>query len=200
MRRNLYITSMLRQPARTTLVVVLLLLASFSFFLRTVEFIAVRDEIHQLSTLFRTIGTVRGENYWSDVSYAAAIIEQSPFVGFSEQRVAVEAELLDMLTPDISGMWRGMPLQKQARLNENLFTARVIDIHQHSSYWISGNMRRVTSTIELQVEVLEVFAGRPENVIPGQRLTLTNYVYNLTFDLNDIIFRQSPAPFLVVSC
>ena len=133
MRKNILLKSMLRQPLKTGLLVLLIFLASFAFFLRTVEFVTVHSEILELGNLYETNVAVRAETYYADVSLAAEILENSDLVGFVDRRIAVEAVLHDLETPDRTGMVWGLPREEQARVSEVIFVGTVTDDFINSS-------------------------------------------------------------------
>ena len=180
MRQNIFIKSMLRQPMRTGLLVVLISLASFAFFLRTVEFMTVRSEIIQRGSVFRAVGGIRATNYWADVSAGAELIQNSPFVGFTDRRTVVEAVLMDMYTPDFSGMWSGVPHENQPRITEALFTGYVVEVIPRRQSQLMGLSLQQSYIMEFTVFVVEVFGGRAEHIVPGQFLTLFGTIYNLS--------------------
>ena len=166
MRKNIFLKSMLRQPVRTGLLILLIGLASFAFFLRTVEYVTVRAEIRSLGGIYRSIGLIRAADYWADVSEAAAIIENSPFVRHTERRVGVEGILQDMYSPDFAGRVQWLPDEAQTRVNDALFTATLLSttpVQPWTSHW------------QLVVEVQEVFAGFPAHATERQRMTLWGF-------------------------
>ena len=156
MRKNIILKSMLRQPIRTGLLIILIGIATFAFFMRTVEYITVRRQLHELNQLYRTIGFIRAGN-WEDVSAAADIIENSPLVGFVDRRVGMEGVLKDIQNVDIAGMWRGMPNEYQLRITEAMFAARVEYINTDSEDFLW-----------MQLGVYDVYFGYREHVVSGQ--------------------------------
>ena len=178
MSKNIFMKSMLRQPVRTGLLVLLIGLASFAFFLRTVEFVTVRSEITRLGRQYHSLGTVGTENIWDDVSEAAAILEASPYIAYVDRRFGVEGILVDMYSPDIAGMWAGLDNEYQTRITEALFIGTVADIPP-----IETNEWGV-SWQTVSVHVNYVLAGMPEHIEPFR---LANLVYIIQ-DTNEDIF------------
>jgi len=170
MRKNIFIKSMLRQPIRTALLMVLIGLSSFAFFLRTAEFITVRSEINELSQLYRAIGFLRAESPWDDVSDAAAILRESPFVRQAESRMAVEATLLDFHNTDVIGMVRGIPENMQTRITESLFYATVLD------------MIPMQHAIRLDLLLIERLAGYSEHLTNPWRTLQMDFEFNMGVD------------------
>jgi len=125
MRKNILFKSMLRQPLRTALLIILIGLATFAFFLRTAEFLTVRSQINELSGQYRPIGVIMHPDYWGDVSQGAELLSQNPNIRFVDQRVGVEALLTDMYTPDIAGMMWHIPREDRPRITEAVFSATV---------------------------------------------------------------------------
>ena len=159
MRKNIMFKSMLRQPVRTTLLVILIGLATFAFFLRTAEFLTIRSHINQLSGQYRPIGVIYHDDYWGDVSKGVDLISSNPNVMLLDQRVNIEAVLTNMNTPDIGGMMRGIPADQQPRINEVIFTGTVdqlrITVHDAQYLGAVGS----TLVIEITVRILEIHAG-----------------------------------------
>ncbi|MCL2572728.1 MAG: ABC transporter permease [Defluviitaleaceae bacterium] len=163
MRKNIFLKSMLRQPVRTGLLVLLIALASFAFFLRTVEFVAVRAEIRALEGNFRAIGTVLADDYWADVSLVADILENSPFVRYVDRMPGVEGILLNMYSPDLGGR----PIEEPTRLADAIFAAVVVDMDIQS--FVSGGESHYFAWTTFYI--YEVFAGFPAHVVQGQTLS-----------------------------
>ncbi|MCL2572727.1 MAG: ABC transporter permease [Defluviitaleaceae bacterium] len=164
MRKNIFLKSMLRQPMRTGLLVLLIALASFAFFLRTVEFVAVRAEIRALEGNFRTIGTVQADDYWADASAVADILENSSFVRYVDRMLGIEGILLNMHSPDLGGR----PIEEPTRLTDAIFAAVVVDMDIQS--FIRGGESHYFAWTTLYI--YEVFAGFPAHVVQGQIISL----------------------------
>jgi len=165
-RKNIILKSMLRQPIRTGLLIILIGIATFAFFMRTVEYITVRRQLHELNQLYRTIGFIRAGN-WEDVSAAADIIENSPLVGFVDRRVGMEGVLKDIQNVDIAGMWRGLPNEHQSRITEAVFSAQLNYVNRDYNHMIL-----------LDLQVKDVYFGYNEHVSWGQsRLRLELDLY-----------------------
>jgi len=185
MRKNIFIKSMLRQPIRTGLLILLVSLASFAFFLRTVEYVTVRSEILEISQLYRTVGAFHTDYWWQDVHAAADIIENSPYTRFVDRRFSIEGVIQsvtrmhdvplrhqgimwdagvpqDMFNADFAGNWQWLTRDQQPRIAEAIFTARVMEFF-HDEEWMSEYHAW------LQIDIDYVFAGYPEHVVPGQQ-------------------------------
>jgi len=181
MRKNIFLKSMLRQPIRTGLLVLLIGLASFSFFLRTMEFVTVRAEITALGGNFRTIGTVDAPEFWADVSAAAEILENSPFVRHVDRIMGAEAILMNMHSPDISGRWHSSPHHEdgwaQTRETCALIIATVRDV-EFITWGLMTPGMQIREWTQIIIDVEQVLAGFPAHVVEGQRLTweISDYV------------------------
>jgi len=168
MRKNIFLKSMLRQPLRTGLLVFLIGLATFAFFLRTAEFLTVRDQVGILGGLQRPIGFLQHDDYWGDVSAAAEILAQSPAVGFIDSRVGIEGLLVDMLSPDIAGMMPWVPREERPRITEAIFTATV----NHIQIINEQNSTRVF----MNLTVHEVLTGFPEHAAPRRNVYIMHTI------------------------
>jgi hypothetical protein len=106
MRVNLFVKSMARQILRTGLILVLILVASFTFVMRAIEYIVVSDKIDSIGEYYHSVGflTYAGESspFVSDnVFIGAEVIRNTPFVGFEDRRRGVSGVLRDLQNADI---------------------------------------------------------------------------------------------------
>ncbi|MCL2842820.1 MAG: ABC transporter permease [Oscillospiraceae bacterium] len=109
MRKNIYIKSMLRQPVRSLLLVLLIAVASFAFTMRAAEYIVVSERISELSEFFQSVGVLsHREGITADVSEAIDLIAESPYVAAYDRRRGFEGTLVDMHNAYIQGSryWR----------------------------------------------------------------------------------------------
>lgn len=103
-RKNVFIKSMLRQPIRAMLLVLLMAAASFAFVMRAVEYIVVNDRISEISALFQTVGVLsHRDGITADASEAIEFIAESPYVSFYDRRRGFEGTLVDMHNAYIEG-------------------------------------------------------------------------------------------------
>jgi len=104
MRKNIFIKSMLRQPVRTLLLVILIATTSFAFTLRAVEFVVMRQQISQMTKFFQSVGVLsHREGTAADISAAIEIVANSPYVSFYDRRRGFEGTLVDMHNAYMSG-------------------------------------------------------------------------------------------------
>jgi hypothetical protein len=189
MRKNVFIKSMLRQPLRTTLLVVLIGLATFAFVLRTAEFVIVRQQIYATADYYRTTGFIGHPLQFGDVSVGIEVLAENPFIAYEDSRRAAEGIMSDMLNADVGGMRHTMANTRaarlqQPRLTEAIFYAYVEYSLAHQSGWFGRG-----TTIGLYVTIDEVLVGHPEYIVPGQQMFLTFEGGGLNYNnaLDDII-------------
>ncbi|MCL2171321.1 MAG: ABC transporter permease, partial [Defluviitaleaceae bacterium] len=171
MRKNPFIKSMMRQPARTALLAGLILLAAFAFSLRVVEYVIVRGQIYEIARYYRAIGHVSHPYRFGDISDAAEIIASDSRVDFIDRRRSVEGVLADVQNANFSGMARrGITFptmrQRESSITEAYFYGEL------QTKIIRGNR------IELHVLVDGVLAGHPEYIAPGQTVILRQHFEN----------------------
>ena len=126
MRKNIFLKSTIRQYVHTLILMALIGVAAFAFVLRTVEYIAVRSELERLGNHYRSTGFIRHPDFWQDVSEAAALLEESGYLSFSERRFSVEGLLRNMYNADIAGIPHfgardGTPLRDSAAIMRGHF-------------------------------------------------------------------------------
>ena len=81
-KKNVYTKSMLRQPLHSLILVFLLFMATFSFVLRSVEFLSVREEIFSIASYYTTVGFLSRDYEPYDVNAAADFLENTVFLSF----------------------------------------------------------------------------------------------------------------------
>jgi len=153
--------------------VLLIGLATFAFYLRTVEYIVVREQIIELSGLYRSVGFIRPQNFWDDVSKSAEIISNSPHIGTIDRRVSVEGVLHNVRAyneddithetrgsniADIGGLYPGVAHTDQLRVSEAIFYAQLEAVH------LPQNPGDILWVVTQNVHIL---AGIPQQVIAG---------------------------------
>ncbi|MCL2360374.1 MAG: ABC transporter permease [Defluviitaleaceae bacterium] len=163
MRKNILLKSMVRQPLRTALLVILIGLATFAFFLRTAEFLTVRSQIGELAGMYRPIGVIGHNDYWGDVSEGAELIAQSPLVEHVDIRQGVEGVLQNMYSPDVAGMNSWMPHEDRPRITEAVFTATITDMWAWETDFIEDADGHGLS-VWMMVNILDSYVGFPEHV------------------------------------
>jgi len=120
--RNVALKSMLRQPARTLLLMVLIALSAFAFVLRTVEYTAVRSHVMEIGDDFHTVGFVQHPHGGhGDVSHVADILLESGFLETDSRHITLEGILGDMTVIDYIGMSQGLPDALQLRITDAYF-------------------------------------------------------------------------------
>ncbi|MCL2200271.1 MAG: hypothetical protein FWB80_15275 [Defluviitaleaceae bacterium] len=155
----LFIKSMLRQPLRTVLLMLLIATASFAFVLRVVERQIIVEKIHELSQYYRTIGFLQ-PTLENNVFGGAEILRQSPYLAFEDRRRAAAGVMRDFPNADFIGL-SGDP-EYDTRYTDAFF------------YAVVNNIVHLTDRplIRLVLQVEEVVQGFPEHAVEGQILLM----------------------------
>jgi len=172
MKRNIFTKSMLRQPVRSALLALLLIVSAFSFVMRSVEYIVISEQINEISGFFRPVGFLghAGEEM-TDVRESADIVLGSPYVEFDDRRRLIEAVLLDMPNTGSIGSLRGMVGRAVVTPEDAFFYGTLTDIRHggHNPY------------VVLTIDVDDVMIGYPEHVSEGKPLEVHYFM-----DLSEI--------------
>ncbi|MCL2855309.1 MAG: ABC transporter permease [Defluviitaleaceae bacterium] len=171
-KRNVTLKSMLRQPMRTLLLVVLMALGAFAFVLRTVEYIVVRNQILEIADTYHTVGFIQPEDgVHMDISPVVDLLWESGFLATEDRRQVFEGILQGMHNMDTMGMWRGVADDaEQLRISDAYFYATI-------TYILTPDQPEFMHWLDLRVDY--VYAGYEEMAIAGQQLWLgyNPYVY-----------------------
>ena len=225
MQKNIYIKSMLRQPIRSMLLVLLIATASFAFVVRAVEYIVVRDRITEMSNFFHNVGvlTHRG-GITADVSQVMDFISNNPYVAHYDKRRGFEGNLVGMYNAHIDGShyWQSswlyehfpydhfsreyVELMPQLRAidgfagfvsGDSFFYGELIDIvHVYDAPGV--HWLGFAPHKILYVRVDEVLQGYPERLFEGQLLRLRMdfpEVWNVFTEMNDADHELHISPF-----
>ncbi len=104
MRRNLFLKSSLRQPARTLVLVLLVGLITFAFVSRVVEYLVVNRETDRLSGYYRSIGSLdRGTVNDQQSRQAVDLVSKSQYVAFEDRRRYCSGVLQGIYNADLDG-------------------------------------------------------------------------------------------------
>ena len=217
MSKNIFIKSMLRQPVRSFLLVLLIATASFAFVLRAVEYIVIRNQISAMTGFFQGIGVLsHRQGVAVDVSQAIEIVAESPYVSFYDIRRGFEGTLDGMFNAYIDGSryWRAnwfynymdwysasAYIDLMPRLGykpdfagfvsgDSFFYGEVIDIrHVYESPWVWEQGFEPHKLIYVQVD--DVLHGYPERIAEGQTVRLRkNFPYEWDSPLTGIETSQ----------
>ncbi|MCL1884522.1 MAG: ABC transporter permease [Defluviitaleaceae bacterium] len=173
MSKNIFFSSIKRQPLYSMVLFLLVCAAAFSFVMRATEFLVVRDGIHKAAGFYRSIGFLQipGEAY-GNVIAGAEIIGESRYIEFEDRRRGAEAILHDMQNINIGGRVGGggsvlhgaeaAYIEVYERLHYAYFYA-VIDRIIISDNHVTGNF------VDLRVHIDDVLVGFPEHAIAGQQ-------------------------------
>ena len=175
MRKNILVRSMLRQKARTVVLILLILVSSFAFVMRAVEYIVITDEIERIAEFYRPVGFIRnmrgGIPDLNNVMGAADIIRDSPFVEFEDRRRSFQGVLHGVQNLDIEGGRHVAEEPLQYRLTDAFFYGELISV---STDPVSNRTPPPPWIwmIELRFWVDYVLVGYPEHVLAGQELVI----------------------------
>ena len=102
MRKNIFLKSVMRQPVRTLLLVVLIGIAAFALVARVTEFVVVRGELTRIEGFYRSVGILsplRFNDFTTDhdVTRALDIIENNRHVAISDTRRFTQGVFADRL-------------------------------------------------------------------------------------------------------
>ena len=175
MRNNVYIKTLFRQFGRSLVLAILLGVTAFTFALRTVEFVYIRERIFEIAEFFSTHGFISAPYALDDVGSGADILENSPYVEISDRRRGVEGFLQGMLNADIASQTDQIPPQYRLRLPYAFFYGELIDIIE------LGNDR-----LRLVFSVDDVLVGYPEHVVAGQEGLFVEWVCESTIPKMEI--------------
>ena len=171
--RNIFFKSVIRQPERTMLLVLLIGVASFAFVARVTEFIVVSNEIRRIEGFYRSIGFLNPVNPVNvtqshDVSHAADLIGASELVGFEDRRVFTQGILYDRVnTTSNLRDGRMIPVFEGLDIHtmEHYFIGTVI-----SQFW-DGQVHNMGGVpmISRRIDVSEVLLGDLNVMFEGDR-------------------------------
>ena len=172
MRKNVYTKSLLRRPLHSLILAFLLLIATFSFVLRSVEFLTLRDQVFRLSEFYQAIGYLSGNHEFDDVNIGADFIEDSPYIELSDRRRVVQGVMEGVLNAAIvdshgggfevrRGMWPGAEIPPE--ILDGIFYGELVE-----------KLERAGGGWHLMLAVDEVLAGYPEHVVAHQSVLRMN--------------------------
>ena len=170
MKKNVYTKSVLRQPVHSLILAFLLFIATFSFVLRTVEFLTVRNQIFTISEYFQSVGVLQGTDEFDDVNIGADFLENNPYIELSDRRRVVEGFLQDVLNSAISDP-NGITFRVRrgdffGQLPQDLFHGELHDAIFYGE--LVDKTERGAGSWHLVFTVDEVLVGYPEHAVTGQ--------------------------------
>jgi len=158
MKKNIFLKSLLRQPLKSLLLIVLIGLASFGFVLRAVEYTVVRSQINAIARFYRTVGLIHAQNPFADAAAAVELLENSRFVDFVEYRPSVQGILADMRNTDIYGSYSWMPEAMRPSRNDFFFYGTLLDIQ----------MTADGAVLSFGINPEDMVVGHPEFMLVSQ--------------------------------
>jgi hypothetical protein len=156
LRKNIFAKSMLRQPIRSLLIILLIAAAAFAFVVRAAEYSAIRN--HFLGADYHAVGFVDGVGPLDDISHIADFLSDSPHMGMEDRRHSAVG-VLPFYSNDILG---GTPRSSEDPLAHNyaIFTGTL------QSIWVNdadfGDFPG--EWVMLHFLPTEIYAGFPEHV------------------------------------
>jgi len=163
MKTNVFFKSVMRQPARTMLLALLMIVASFAFVVRVVEFVVVNDELQRIEGLYTSVSILAPLNPQNisqdfDVRDAMEIIAQSPYVSREDRRIFVQGVMEDRtnITAQLLATNHFMPFLEGLDIftQEHYFYA-TIRFTQHSPRLITtGDQHFIHVTVDVTENVV----------------------------------------------
>ena len=190
MEKNIFFKALIRSKLRSSLLFFLILISSFAFVLRGIEFVAVRSQIHAVAQTYQSIVSFHPtEGFFGDISTAIPIIEQSPYVRFIDDRRPAQAFLTDMTNSDFVGPMSWSP-EAGRTSTEVLFYGTwesVSELWAGNPFFFPG-LASVNSGFVHRFHVDEVLMGFEEHILPG---TVINVWHPLSQGSRAIYEEQS---------
>jgi hypothetical protein len=166
--KNIFIKSMLRQPWRTALIMVLVAVAAFAFVLRAEERRIISAHIHELAGYYRTVGFIIAPYGERNIFRGAELVRQSPYLAFYDIRRAAAGIMQDFPNTDMIGLSPHNPFRE----TDAFFYAFIYNITPRNGGFLDVFLR-----------VGEVVQGFPEHALEGQAMLLRYYVPDSLLEL-----------------
>ena len=191
MKRNICLTSTLRQPARLVLFLVLTGLISFAFIASAVQYIVVQRETNRLSGYYRAVASLASDAPdFADVTEAAAVVSKSPYVEFEDRRREVTGVLQGMKNTDYDGQSSdrfGSAKNIGLHVSDMFVYAELLSISADKTFESLGD----NGCYAIVMRVGKVITGYPEVVCEGKVVTFL-------LPLDDYESGNSPVDEMVV--
>ena len=177
MKTNVCLTSTLRQPFRSLLLLILFGLITFGFMTKAVEFILIQRESEVLGSYYRSIGTLENiaDPQSGDVSAGIDLIETSPYFAYGDQREMVSGVMAQTYNPYHR-------IHNHTGIENALPEDQIPNVHL-TDVWVIGtllNKELLMTRVEngetigyiLKLSIDTVFAAYPEYVTEGNTFGL----------------------------
>ena len=163
--KNIFIKTLFRKPAQVTLLVLLLILASFVLTMRGVEYLTVTENINKIGGHYRAIG-VLSNTIVTDLELleGANLVAQSTYVGIEDRRRGFVGVLQDMTSSDISAMWCVYNTTEQTEITDVFFYGTLIERNVEEGVWRNNPWDYGVDLIVLTIFVEDVRNGHPEHI------------------------------------
>ena len=109
MKTNIPLISSLRKPFRSLLLLILIVLISFGFMTKAVEYILVQSQTEALGSYYRSIGMLQNtkDPQAGDISAGIALIQTSPYFAYGDQRELVSGVMAQTYNENFG--WANFP-------------------------------------------------------------------------------------------
>ena len=159
MKPNVFLKTIIRQPIRSLILLLLVSAAAFAFTLRAVEFVVVQAEMARLEGHFRSIGFFTSndpDNLFHQLGFTdyswQNIITDSPYVEFVDIRRLDTGELEGMNNADYGrGMFMHVPESHTYLVRDTYFFGTLLDSRliedamSGDAFWNPGHHRPLTA-------------------------------------------------------
>ena len=173
MRRNTFIKSMLRQPIRTAVIIILMAATAFAFVMRSAEYFVVKDQIESIGKFYRSIGYLQnsgGRSIYNDVSTGAQYLTNSKHIEFTDERRAAVGYLHDITNSRFGG---GQP-------EYNFRTRHHTDAYLYGELidkgWLEPSYVTLNPFVWVRYRVDEVLECSYGTIAPGDEIELRYYL------------------------
>ncbi|MCL2168949.1 MAG: hypothetical protein FWB74_02860 [Defluviitaleaceae bacterium] len=187
MKANVFLKSVLRQPLRALVLVVLLGVAAFAFALRVTEYAIVSEEIGRIEGHYRSIGFLQSNlNPWESVNVGADLLADSPFIDFHNRQRILMGVMDGVKNANIPTTPWG--IENGAFTGDAYFFGEIVEVSRVVRYLSSSAVRGGgPNRYFMQVQIM------PDYVITGfSDLVISGRVINLLLPLQDnILFHAS---------
>ena len=179
MSNSVILRSMLRQPVQTAILVMIIVISTFMYVARAVEYLVVKECIASLGEYYRTIGYLSGmRGSIDDVTIGAGMVRSSEYVDFEDRRRGAEGILHGMQNADISSF--------NSR-HYDFETEEITPLHvfRYTDAFFYGELTGITrnrsvvaeepfALLSFRVDI--VILGYPEHIVEGQTVYVRYYL------------------------
>ena len=192
MKRNIFITSTLRQLARSAVLMLLIALATFLLVMYGAEYLSIKDKVEKISEYYPSIGylMVEGGNGVSgNVIAGVQTVKDSRYVAATDERRGVQGVLQGMTNTNFYGIYPPKYEESFRLINGKIysphhtdafFVGEVVSIDPGFERWSNVSPPYITRLeqpyIQLSVRADTILCGYPEHIVEGQTVKLRYYL------------------------